>query len=73
MAEYVEAVIQERFGDRGGIAAVPNHSRYRHFEPGGVDRLAQVIYLREERCTILRPFFGLCCPFIHPPNRTPPN
>lgn len=44
VADYVEAVIHERFGDQGGIAAVPNHSRYRHFEPGGVDRLAQVIY-----------------------------
>ncbi len=40
VAAYVHAVIQERFPS--GMDAVPNHSRYRHFEPGGVDRLAQL-------------------------------
>ena len=40
VVDYVHAVIQERFPE--GMDAVPNHSRYRHFEPGNVDRLSQL-------------------------------
>lgn len=40
VVDYVHTVIQERFPE--GMDAVPNHSRYRHFEPGNVDRLSQL-------------------------------
>ncbi|EWM21139.1 Protein of unknown function DUF1688 [Nannochloropsis gaditana] len=40
VVDYVQSVIEERFP--GGMDMVPNHSRYRHFEPGNVDRLSQL-------------------------------
>lgn len=40
VVDYVHVVIQERFPE--GMNAVPNHSRYRHFEAGNVDRLNQL-------------------------------
>jgi hypothetical protein len=41
-AAYVAAVIRERYPD----LCVPYHSRWRHFEAGGVDRWADVIRTR---------------------------
>ncbi|GAB5033404.1 Hypothetical protein NocV09_01301440 [Nannochloropsis oceanica] len=40
VVDYVHVVIQERFPE--GMNAVPNHSRYRHFEAGNLDRLSQL-------------------------------
>jgi hypothetical protein len=40
VVRFVRAVMAENFP--GGPGTVPFHSRWRHFEPGGVDRVARV-------------------------------
>jgi Protein of unknown function (DUF1688) len=40
VVRFVRAVMAENFP--GGSGTVPFHSRWRHFEPGGVDRVARV-------------------------------